>query len=162
MNFNIANSRTSKLKYLTVLEFQKRGAVHYHSIFFNLPAGVIEHERITRRIAKIWGNGFIDIESKLDIDGMAIYLTKYMIKGFEDTRLDGKKRYFDSRGLKNPVSILDRRMTDKLVANLSPQDMVYEKTFESEFMGTTTYRKYKVPEDHYALLNLKALARSIL
>ena len=37
LNYYVFKQKKSILKYLVVPEFQKRGAVHYHIIFFNLP-----------------------------------------------------------------------------------------------------------------------------
>ncbi|WP_452176556.1 rolling circle replication-associated protein, partial [Kordiimonas lipolytica] len=42
-----------KLKYSCVVEFQKRGAVHYHLLAYNLP--FIENSKL----AEIWGHGFV-------------------------------------------------------------------------------------------------------
>ena len=45
------------VQYVAVLEFQKRGAVHYHQVIFNLP--YIK----TSTIGDIWRNGFIQVKS---------------------------------------------------------------------------------------------------
>lgn len=78
-----------QLRYVAVHEFQKRGAIHYHIIIFNLP--FIQH----KEIAKIWGYGFIDIE-KVNDAGLPFYMTKYISKSFSDPRCKGVKRYFYS------------------------------------------------------------------
>ena len=45
-----------KLKYSCVIEFQKRGAIHYHCILYNLN-GKID----LNKLSEIWGNGFIKL-----------------------------------------------------------------------------------------------------
>ncbi len=45
--------------YVAVVEFQKRGAVHYHAVFFNIPF----IENIKDKWAEIWSHGFISIKS---------------------------------------------------------------------------------------------------
>jgi hypothetical protein len=99
VNYEIFKTKKSTLKYSTVIEFQKRGAIHYHSIFYNLP--YIEHHIQT--MTKIWSWGNVHMASVYDVGDIGNYLTKYMVKGFDDDRLFGKKRYFNSRGLNKPI-----------------------------------------------------------
>lgn len=101
------------LKYVTVIEFQDgktyvdkygnvckgtgRGAVHYHILLFDAP--YINWKEISSK----WANGFICINKCDDIDNMGAYLSKYMTKENDDSRLTGKKRYFASyKTLKKP------------------------------------------------------------
>jgi hypothetical protein len=161
LNFNIHKSKKSVLKYITVTEFQKRGAVHYHCIFFNLPAGLVEHERMTRRIAAVWERGFIDVKNEFNVEGMVRYLTKYMVKSFDDPRLDGKKRYFGSRELLLPIEIKDQKLARKILGKLSDTNKVYERVFESEYQGITMYQKFKIPPDHYIHLNAESIRASM-
>lgn len=78
-----------QMRYVAVHEFQKRGALHYHAIIFNLP--YLEH----KEIATIWRHGMIDIELVKN-DGLPFYMTKYISKSFKDERCKGVKRYFYS------------------------------------------------------------------
>ena len=88
-----------KLKYIVVVEFQKRGAVHYHAVLFNMP--YIHFSEYN----KIWNNGFLqidgleDIEDKdlSEVDNIGAYVSKYMTKASAE-RLEGKKSYFTARG----------------------------------------------------------------
>ncbi len=153
LNFQLFKSKKSILKYITVTEFQKRGAVHFHCLFFNLPLGLVESERKTRRIADVWGHGFIDAEDVTDINKAIRYLTKYMLKGFEDPRLDKKKRYFTSRKMYKSKVIRLQHLVEKILSALPPDKKVYENTFESEYQGMTTYSKYQLERGQ--LLRLK-------
>jgi len=80
-----------RAKYLTVIEFQERGAVHFHSIFFNLP--FISSSKIER----YWGQGFVKIKELGHIRSIAGYVSKYFRKDCDDIRLFGKKGYFCSK-----------------------------------------------------------------
>lgn len=153
LNFQLFKNKKSILKYIAVTEFQKRGAVHFHCLFFNLPVGLVEHERTTRRIAVIWNHGFIDTKDVDDVGKAIAYLTKYMLKSFEDSRLDGKKRYFGSRKLERPKIIRLQHLVEKIISALPPEKKVYENTFESEYQGITTYSKYELERGE--LLRLK-------
>lgn len=61
LNFYLYSTKKQQLKYLAVWEKQKRGAIHYHIIFFDLP--FIKH----KALQDIWGYGFIKI-NKIDVD----------------------------------------------------------------------------------------------
>lgn len=90
-------------RYVAVPEFQKRGAVHYHALFWGLPESIVVRERQDRKIAELWGQGFIDL---METDGsgkLATYLAKYMVKAISDIRLLFHKAYFASRNVFRPV-----------------------------------------------------------
>ena len=82
-----------KIKYITVVEFQKRGAVHYHTIFYNLSfIDKFDFENL-------WGHGWTNIHSVKKIKNLGAYLAKYLTKETFDSRLYGEKTYFCSRGM---------------------------------------------------------------
>lgn len=98
-----------KLAYLVVPEFQKRGAVHYHGVFFNLPkVSVSEFEQI-------WGLGFTRIEKTKKIKNIAAYVAKYLTKESFDSRLYGERSYFTSRGLWRPIEHIDHHHIDRVL-----------------------------------------------
>jgi len=107
-----------KLRYLAVTEFQKRGAVHFHCIFFNLPLSYETAERSNRYIANIWQHGFIDIERIRSAKRVGPYVSKYLDKAVMDKRLIGKKAYFTSRGLLQPKEYRIQGVVDKQFAKL--------------------------------------------
>jgi methylase of polypeptide subunit release factors len=81
------------IKYVTVPEFQKRGAVHYHMIILNLP--FIDIQMFQH---KIWGHGHVDIQKLYQKEGsynrVYSYIIKYFAKSFADSRQHKAKRYF--------------------------------------------------------------------
>lgn len=88
--------RQPDLKYIAVIEFQKRGAIHYH-LLCNLnyiSAKVLENT---------WGNGFVKINRIDHVDNIGAYVIKYMTKEDADPRLVGKKMYQTSRNLERPI-----------------------------------------------------------
>ena len=161
LNFQLYKNKKSILKYIAVTEFQKRGAVHFHCLFFNLPIGLVESERTTRRIADIWDHGFIDTKDVDDVGKAIAYLTKYMLKSFEDPRLDGKKRYFGSRNLERPKIIRLQHLVEKIISALPPEKKVYENVFESEYQGMTTYSKYELERGQLLRLKKEEIKSSI-
>ena len=140
------NRRIKKtLRYVAVHEFQKRGALHYHMIIFNLP--FIEH----KEISKIWRNGMIDIEL-VNNEGISNYLSKYISKSFKDIRMKGTKRYFHS--LENHVTL--ERDNDRCKYEQSimlDKDLLQEpKTYKyTDYTGqpnSVTVAEYKIGRTH--------------
>ena len=127
-----------KLKYVAVVEFTKKGRIHYHVVFFNLPyiqSNVLE---------SIWGNGFIKINAISHVDNVGAYVTKYMTKDNDDERLRGGKSYFSSRGLYKPV---ERYLNEKEIAKVKDKlshKKVYENRFDNEYVGNVLYTQYNL------------------
>ena len=86
-----------KLVYLSVVEFQERGAIHYHVIFFNLPYIPV------KKFEKIWSMGYTNIKAIKRVKNLSAYVCKYLTKETLDNRLVGQKVFFCSRHLKRPI-----------------------------------------------------------
>ena len=123
LNYHEFASKKSVVKYITVPEFQKRGAVHYHTVFFNLRPINQRHEFKTGEFASFWEHGHIKVKKIAGVPNVGNYMTKYMTKDATDRRLVGRKKYFATRGLIQPTIItherLARDMNDYL-STLSP------------------------------------------
>lgn len=68
-NWHVFHDHKNRLKYVAVHEVQKRGAIHYHIIFFNLP--FIRNEKI----AHIWSHGFTKTKKIASIKNVGAYLS---------------------------------------------------------------------------------------
>lgn len=128
--------------YLAVVEFQQRGAVHYHCIFFNMPIELERAERATRAIAKLWGNGFIDIERVRSAKRVAPYVCKYLNKAVLDPRLVGKKAFFTSRGLLRPREIRNPQRVDEELQKRMIGEVLKETSYPSAHFITIKYLQY--------------------
>jgi hypothetical protein len=138
MNYLVFGTKSGNLRYTAVPEFQKRGAVHYHVIFYNLPytkADVIE---------KVWGNGFIKINKIDDVDNVGAYICKYMVKDLDDERLRGRKCYFNSRGLFKPVVIEDEKKVENIKSSLPREKRTVIAAYENDYTGLTIYKQYNL------------------
>lgn len=141
LNYLVFGTKVANLRYTAVPEFQKRGAVHYHVVIYNLPyikADVIE---------KVWGNGFIKINKIDDVDNVGAYICKYMVKDLDDERLRGRKCYFNSRGLFKPVVIEDEKKTETIKQSLPDELMTVSKQYENEHLGKISYRQYNLKSE---------------
>jgi len=127
-------------KYLAVVEFQKRGAIHYHAVFFNIPF-ILD---IKVKWASIWGLGFIKINAVEHVRSLGAYLSKYLQKGVVDARLFNEKCYFVSRGLFKPVITryppIDNISLDHSFEGDYNLEQVQE--FESLWTGRVIYKRY--------------------
>lgn len=122
----------TKLEYVAIIEFQVRGAVHYHGIFFNLPW-------IDKFIfEKTWGYGFTNMQTFRVEKAISSYLTKYITKAFFDKRLYGQRSTLTSRGLYRPIESYDDEEIDYILN--TPKEEVYKysaNTFEFTRYKTT-------------------------
>lgn len=111
-----------QLRYVAVHEFQRRGALHYHAIVFNLPY-------ITKsELEKIWSYGYVHIELVKN-DGLPYYMTKYISKSFADPRCKGAKRYFYSIEKDNrSIVIRDNLRCLFELRRMKPEDIINEPT----------------------------------
>lgn len=122
LNFNLYKVKKQKLKYLAVWEKQKRGAIHYHVIFFDLP--YIKN----KDLQEIWGHGYIKI-NKIDVDSIdnrGRYISKYFSKDL-DYKDYKQKSFFKSQNLLLPkVEYLKK---DDFCLDFSGLDVVFTKVY---------------------------------
>lgn len=121
-----------RLKYICVVEFQERGAVHFH-VLCNLP--YIE----VNELARVWKHGFIKLNRINNVDNVGAYITKYMTKDNIDERLVGRKCYTMSKNLKEPKSFTEEKEIEEILENLEGVKRVYTAEFESEHYGKIVY-----------------------
>lgn len=133
------------LKYLAVIEFQERGAVHYH-VLLNIP--YIPH----KELQELWGNGFVFVNAISHVDNLGAYILKYMTKDNNDTRLMGKKAYLTSRNLKQEETIVNHDLRDfskiesKIIQKYKLKGLkaVYEANYNTEILGNCSYKQYNL------------------
>lgn len=133
--------RYEDFKYIAIIEFQKRGAVHYHFLC-NLP--FID----SREIEKIWGFGFIKIKKINEVTNLGAYFCKYLNKDMTDERLFNKKKYFCSKNLKRPTEVYENKIVEKLITmyELSDIEPSYKSSFSGEYTGKVEYKQYKLKD----------------
>lgn len=127
---------TNGIKYLNVIEFQKRGAVHYHCVFFNVSLQDISHAQMS----ELWGHGFCFFSFDDGVrsqEKVACYISKYITKRNFDKRLYSKKTYMCSRGLKRPQTIYND-------FDYLPDNVKLEKVHQYDVAGATVVRYKKI------------------
>ncbi|MCU5009076.1 Rep protein [Bacillus paranthracis] len=126
-------------KYLSVIEFQKRGAIHYHMLCD------LKYVK-AKRIEELWGHGFIKINRITHVDNIGAYVVKYMTKEDADERLIGKKMYQCSRGLEKPKELIGKK-AEYVLAQLEKEGkkIAYSSEYENKQTGNKIeYREYNL------------------
>jgi len=134
-----------QFKYLGVIEFQKRGAVHYHVLFFDLKF----KKGIRKEIAELWGKGFIKFKSakKIEkIEHLGLYLAKYLQKEIMDKRLIGEKAYFTSQNLTKPLKYRHEETCEFYYSFFLPFNATIQK-YQSKHYGTIKKITFKTHEN---------------
>lgn len=140
LNNKLFGRGVTRLKYVVVPEFQKRGAVHYHVVLFNLPYIP------SGELAKVWGQGFIKVNSVEEVGNVGAYVCKYLTKEIADERLNGRKHFWGSRGLVQPTTIActDAQAVALLGEVLPAYTPVYTRSYDSEHRGQIVYTQYRL------------------
>lgn len=121
-------------KYARGIEFQQRGAVHYHLVadFDYIPKEILED---------IWGHGFIWINDVTYVDNIGIYISKYFLKQASDSRFQDKKSYTFSANCKSS-EVLRGKPAEKILNKLIDYKPKYSNQYRSEYVGMITYLEY--------------------
>ena len=131
-NYERKKENKESLKYVYVAEFQKRGAVHFHCLFFNV--GYIAN----KDLRDLWGHGFVRVNKIDDVDNVGAYVVKYMQKDMIDIRLSSKDLYGRSRGLKSPIEINNPLEVCQLLED-NAKHIVYNSVFSNEYKGEINF-----------------------
>jgi hypothetical protein len=147
LGYMVSGKKENSIKYVAVPEFQKRGAIHYHLVIFNMPYIP------AKKIADIWRNGFIKVNKIDHVDNVGAYICKYLGKDLDDERLRGKKSYFTSRGLIKPTETTYNSRApgqkEKLEAVIETAQALSKKApytvkYPSDHYDVITYTQYNI------------------
>lgn len=161
--------------YIAVREFQKRGAIHYHMICnpvlewknekelraLEQQFGLVDDfeadivKKTGKRNSKrLWGFGWVDIQrlnktkkEGKNVDNVGAYLTKYMTKEYDDSRLHGHKAFLPSRGLSRPIEYKGTILDDNIkyfIDEYKQKKETFTNHYENEYLGKITYKEYNL------------------
>lgn len=151
--------KVSDFKHVTVIEFQKRGAVHYHMICnyqLEFDTTDIEKRKAHERFlfgevidgeymgGKLWKNGIGSIHDIKHVDNVGAYVIKYMTKGTRDDRLFQQKSYFRGGKLITPVEITDPNEIKLWVDTLEGSIPCFTSDYSTEYQGQINYKEYNL------------------
>lgn len=136
-NYDVFNSKKAVLKYSVVIEFQKRGAIHYHLLLYNMPFIWGIHKRIT----ELWGYGFVWLRNVSSVGDVGSYMVKYMAKDMTNLKLPkGFRLYNNARKLIKPEIVVNDEEAELFLNSLNSKNCMYAVNRE-----TTVYERYYVP-----------------
>ncbi|HDR7642642.1 rolling circle replication-associated protein [Bacillus wiedmannii] len=126
------------LKYTYVIEFQQRGAIHFH-VIMNAPYFK------AKQIEEMWKRGFIKINRISHVKNVGAYVVKYMTKEGVDERLIGRKLYQCSQNCIKPswdygvsAELKLRRLEKK------GQKKSYTTSYETERNGIAVHKEFNL------------------
>lgn len=146
------------LKYISVVEFQERGAIHYHLVVDRfIPVNKSRSRKDEKSLREIWNNGIVFIQSIKNRNEQVDYITKYMSKlKASDKRLWGEKSYFTSRNLKRPLELINptlsmiKRLLGVAVNSfeelkiLMNKNFIEKSRFNSDYFGNIDYFSFNL------------------
>jgi hypothetical protein len=149
---NLRRSFGNDIAWVGVVEFQRRGAVHFHLLIWGLPDEAINDERYTRDIQTLWGRGWLDIFTTDGSPKIASYMAKYMYKSMQDDRLSAEKSYTASRNVLRPVLLntpttlayFEAEYPEIRAVDNSLDFYEQERVYSTEWLGRCHYRKFTV------------------
>jgi hypothetical protein len=155
INYEILGSKKGKyLEYVCVPEFQKRGAVHYHIVIFNLPF----MKNVYDKLRKLWGKGRLKLDSIDNVKNVGYYVTKYMTKDIQNEKMKGLKKYFSSKGVKRSKIVRRKTDVDFFVGFIPENTVVSKKDHDLEFGGKFKHTVFDVSKDKETKKKLLALS----
>jgi len=123
---------------LAVIQFQERGAVHYHMLS-DLPY-IPKNE-----FFKIWGKGFVKINDIKNVDNVGAYIIGYMNKKIDDKRLLKNKSYLISKNLNKAKELFGHKAIKCMDKNdLWNKEPVYFNSYIAERYGRITYKEFNL------------------
>ena len=135
-------------RYISVPEFQKRGAVHFHVLVWDLRKEMINNEQQFRYLQRLWQRGFVDCLPTNGDVRLAYYLAKYMSKSMQDERLYNQKAYRASRNVLRPVLVSSSAPFDYSEEiwgeHLNKKILLDEKKFDNYWLGKAHWRKWEL------------------
>lgn len=152
-------------RYIGVPEFQKRGAVHFHVLYWGLPRELVDHEkphwpreenigrldkieRGTRFIQNCWAYGYVDCIPTDNSEKLAGYLAKYMSKAMYDERLLRKRAYYYSRNIYRPDSSTFGPYVNFINMKLEETaTLITDRDFDTKWLGKANYKRYELEEE---------------
>jgi hypothetical protein len=139
LNYYLYKTKIQLLKYIATWEKQKRGAIHYHIIFFDFPY-------INKaKLSNLWTHGFIKI-NRIDVDSIensGRYLSKYFGKDLE-LKEHKKKAFFKSQNLKLPM-VEKKLLTNEVLKQISQENIIFTKEYTRQIYSDKALLSVGIP-----------------
>jgi len=142
---HLRRTRYSNVRYIAVVEWQRRGVPHFHILIWGVPSYVVQEERSTRNLQRIWLRGYLDIRPSDGSPKLATYMAKYLFKALSDKRYGHRKAYSASRNVMRPVLYKNGEAANYMdLMQLSTLDPLQEKEYKTQYLGRANYKQYDI------------------
>jgi hypothetical protein len=148
--------RGDKFEYVSVIEFQQRGAIHYHMLCnLSIPFVTVRDDRRKSEEQKnyenlfslsYWEYGFVGIQPLTpnpkygdSVDNVGAYLVKYMTKEIDNPTVKNQKMFRCSQGLIKPIEI---KFLDLGSDSLILGDVKFSNSYTSDFTGKVVFEEF--------------------
>lgn len=138
---------------LFIPELSPKGRIHFHGLLFNVPLHLGDTkvggrrlkdgtERETRTLAKLWGEGFVDVLQTDGSPALAGYVSKYIAKGAGEVMFSAMRLLRISHGF--PTEIVIRGQFAELLRDKYAKQVPFDDwSGDNIFLGKITKKKYK-------------------
>lgn len=141
---------------LFIPELSPRGRIHFHGLLFNLPMHLGDtrtrgrklkdgSERETRTLAKLWGEGFVDVVQTDGSPALAHYVSKYLSKGGGEIMFSAMRILRISHGFPKEI-VIRGQFAELLRDKYAELEPVKEWSGDNIFLGRMSRRTYKQPK----------------
>lgn len=137
LNYQTFKTKKATLHYLAVIEFQQRGAIHYHVVFFN----PLDISKFYDLVHENWTHGHCHLKKIHNQTHLINYVHKDLTKLRQKKELHGHKSYFCSKGLLKPTVHRNKERISNLLPPMDKQQ--YIKSYTKDSL-TVIYRLYKI------------------
>jgi hypothetical protein len=148
------NKTGNKFEFVSVIEFQKRGAIHFH-VLCNLKTN-FNIQKYKKSIKQMdfenqlhdfaWQYGWITVQPIKNVNGkdnnnIGAYMVKYMTKECDNDLTVNEKMTSSSKGLRKPIEIKiwDRNSKNEYDTLGTPN---FQSNYYSDFTGNVQFREY--------------------
>lgn len=139
--------------YVFIPEISPGGRIHFHGLLFGVSSDSgdsykgrqlisVGSERKTRKLAELWGNGFVDVRQTDASPKLVFYLAKYITKGSGEVVLNGMRLLRFSKNFPHEITIRDSYICGRIVSRLESRKLVSEWSVDSIFLGRITKSLY--------------------
>jgi hypothetical protein len=141
---------------LFIPELSKRGRIHFHGLLFNVPLHLGDtrkgrrrlqdgEERKTRTLAKLWGEGYVDVLQTDGSGALAGYLTKYITKGAGEPMFNAMRLLRISHGFPKEI-VIRGDFAEILRDKYALKKPIKEWSGDHMFLGKITRKTYRLPK----------------
>lgn len=143
-----------KAQSLFVPELSPRGRIHFHGVLFGLPLRLGDKsenkrivrygdERKTRTLARLWGEGYVDVRQTDGSRRLAYYIAKYITKGGGETLFNAMRMIRMSRGFPRETIIRGKEAEKLARSYASTKKPIEEWETEKPYSGRIVIKKYE-------------------